>query len=208
MDPTEQIKKQVEAGNRAARKRVGMKDEDSFIQKVSSAFTAEEMTLLRATADEQSTPSDISMRGTISSNETVRRSRQLWLPPDDYVWVYDRMLKIARRVNERYRYQIDSVDDKIQIAYYDESEQGFFTWHMDWGSEAQQRKISISVPLNDPAEYEGGDLEFNVSGVPAAVPQEMGAAISFPSYILHRVTPVTRGRRYSMVAWIHGPPFR
>ncbi len=208
MDPTKQISQQIEAANRAARKRIGMKSEESFVQRVPNCFSADELSLLKATTDEHSNPSDVSVRGKVSHSQTARRSRQLWLPPDEFKWVYERMLKIARRVNECYHYQIDRVDDKIQIAYYDESEQGFFTWHMDWGSDAQQRKISISIPLNDPAEYEGGDLEFNVNGIPAAVPQEQGVAISFPSYILHRVTPVTRGRRYSMVAWIHGPPFR
>ena len=208
MDPDEQIKQQIEAVNRAARKRVGMQEEDSFVQRVPDCFNAEELVALRSIADEQATPSDISMRGTISINKEVRRSQQVWLPPEENAWVYKRMLQIARRVNERYQYQIDRVDDKIQIAYYDETEQGFFSWHMDWGSDAQQRKISISIPLNEPEEYEGGELEFNVNGVPAAVPQKMGTAVTFPSYILHRVNPVTRGRRYSMVAWIHGPPFR
>ena len=67
---------------------------------------------------------------------------------------------------------------------------------------------SVCPCLERSAGIRGGDLELNVSGIPTAVPQEMGAAISVPSDILHRVIPVTRGRRYSMVAWIHGPPFR
>ena len=73
------------------------------------------------------------------------------------------------------------------------------------------RKISVSVILND--DYEGGDLEFlvindkgelEISKITPAV----GSAIIFPSYVMHRVTPVTKGTRYSVVAWYGGPPFK
>ncbi|WP_369809252.1 2OG-Fe(II) oxygenase [Oceanicoccus sp. KOV_DT_Chl] len=68
-----------------------------------------------------------------------------------------------------------------------------------------RRKISISIPLNDPSEYEGGELQFNAGGLLLTPDQEKGKALMFPSWMMHRVTPVTLGRRYSMVVWIHGP---
>ena len=73
------------------------------------------------------------------------------------------------------------------------------------------RKISVSVILND--DYEGGDLEFLVINHKGELERTkitpaVGSAIIFPSYIMHRVTPVTKGTRYSVVAWYGGPPFK
>ena len=73
------------------------------------------------------------------------------------------------------------------------------------------RKISVSVILND--DYEGGDLEFLVINAKGEleickITPAVGSAIIFPSYIMHRVTPVTKGTRYSVVAWYGGPPFK
>jgi Uncharacterized iron-regulated protein len=62
--------------------------------------------------------------------------------------------------------------------------------------------------MSDPAAYDGSDLEMNATGRPEMLPRERGKLILFPSYQLHRVTPVTRGKRSALVAWIGGPPFR
>jgi PKHD-type hydroxylase len=64
----------------------------------------------------------------------------------------------------------------------------------------------MSVQLSEPDEYEGGELEFLNFEQP--IPKDIGSLIVFPSYLVHRVNPVTRGLRRSMVSWISGPPFR
>jgi PKHD-type hydroxylase len=69
--------------------------------------------------------------------------------------------------------------------------------------------LSISVQLSDPSEYEGGDLQFSLYGDRTVIAEkEQGTMVIFPSYMRHRVTPVTRGTRRSLVTWITGPPFR
>ena len=71
-----------------------------------------------------------------------------------------------------------------------------------------KRKLSLSVQLTDPADYDGGDLEFvNHLGNEDEF-RKQGSIIVFPSYLSHRVTTVTRGARRSMIAWVFGPPFR
>jgi PKHD-type hydroxylase len=64
--------------------------------------------------------------------------------------------------------------------------------------------------LNDPSEYKGGKFQFNEGTEKAAldVPQVKGRMILFPSFMIHRVTPVTKGIRKSLVAWVLGPKFR
>jgi len=79
---------------------------------------------------------------------------------------------------------------------------------MDCGQEIQnQRKISVTVQLSAPDEYEGGDLQFNI-GRQITAPRVQGAAVIFPSFYLHRVTPVTKGVRKSFVLWVGGEPYR
>ena len=70
------------------------------------------------------------------------------------------------------------------------------------------RKLSITVQLSDATEYEGGELQFMVNQNIITAPKEKGTAIIFPSFCLHRVTPVIKGSRKSIVGWIAGPPYR
>ena len=86
-------------------------------------------------------------------------------------------------------------------------EKGHYDWHLDYGSAFSNRKISFSIQLSDPSEYDGGVLE--IAGMPSnEETQKKGTIILFPSYVRHRVTPVTRGTRYCIVGWVHGPHFR
>ena len=91
------------------------------------------------------------------------------------------------------------------------------TWPMDHG---KIRKLSVTISLNDPTEYEGGNLEFDfrnqvdwernkkkaIKSCDEIRPR--GSIIVFPSFVWHRVAPVTSGTRYSLVIWNLGYPFR
>jgi PKHD-type hydroxylase len=70
------------------------------------------------------------------------------------------------------------------------------------------RKLSLILQLSDATEYEGGELQLKDSSDHTAVERKKGHLIAFPSYLLHRVTPVTKGIRRSLVVWISGPAFR
>ena len=90
---------------------------------------------------------------------------------------------------------------------------GKFNWHMDITPAAATRKLSYSIQLSDTNDYEGGDLEFfdgDNTGKNEKNPKlrEKGNIIVFPSYLWHRITPITKGIRYAMVGWIHGPSYR
>ena len=96
--------------------------------------------------------------------------------------------------------------DNIQYTTYDQS--GKYDWHMDFSAgRLSLRKVSISVLLNSPTEFTGGKFETLTVKAPASADLHVGDAIMFPSYVTHRVTPVTSGQRRSLVAWICGPPF-
>ena len=87
---------------------------------------------------------------------------------------------------------------------------GFYDWHMDNDVTGKHqppvRKISMTLLLSDPSTFEGGELEFMSEGKIAKLKQ--GQAIFFASWLQHRVKPVTKGERFSLVMWFGGPSFK
>jgi PKHD-type hydroxylase len=100
--------------------------------------------------------------------------------------------------------------DGIQISTYEKDDH--YTWHCDYGTSKDARhtrKISASLLVTDPDDFDGGDLQFiNYHGNTVVAPRTKGTMVIFDSRIPHRVTPVTRGKRVSLVAWMLGPKLR
>lgn len=98
----------------------------------------------------------------------------------------------------------------IQVTKYDVNDK--YDWHSDYGTEIDNnhtRKLSASLLVTDESEYEGGDFEFiDYHGKTITAPKKKGTIILFDSRIPHRVTPVTKGTRTSLVAWMLGPKLR
>ena len=83
-----------------------------------------------------------------------------------------------------------------------------YGWHQDFGG-LLSRKLSLVMQLSDPEEYEGGELQIMVGGEkPISINKQKGLVVVFPSWAVHQVTPVTKGLRQSLVAWVSGPNFR
>lgn len=102
-----------------------------------------------------------------------------------------------------------SSQEQTQIGRYKSSDEGHYDWHIDAGppKEGIQRKLSISILLSDPSDFEGGELQFK--GVEdRKILTKQGSIVVFPSFIEHKVTPVTKGVRYSAVTWASGPSFK
>ncbi|MGF1543426.1 MAG: 2OG-Fe(II) oxygenase [Parvularculaceae bacterium] len=143
-------------------------------------------------------------------SDSYRRSSVAWASRDDgFEWLYERLATLARGVNAQFfGFDIDGIESAAQIARYDAETAGTYDWHTDFGIGSPRRKLSISVQLTDGADYDGGDLEFDVSSEATKAGRERGIVVAFPSFVRHRVAPVTRGTRYSLVAWISGPRWR
>jgi len=99
--------------------------------------------------------------------------------------------------------------EKAQIGRYKAEDAGYYDWHMDSGVPINgiQRKITCVILLNDASEFEGGILQFK-GMEDRNVLTKRGSVVVFPSFIEHRVTPVTAGTRYTAVAWASGPTFK
>lgn len=146
-------------------------------------------------------------------DNTVRDTTVAWITQNsDTTWIYDRLAWIARQLNgEFYKFDLYGFAEDFQYSIYDESVQGHYTWHRDSGTSSPgipPRKLSLVLQLSDPSEYQGGELEIFTKPNPDSVDKEKGMIAAFPSYALHRVTPVTKGIRKSLVVWICGPSFK
>lgn len=137
-----------------------------------------------------------------------RRTKIYWLPrTEEFADVYSILFDLVRRCNEScYKFNLTEFSEFIQYTVYESSEEGYYDWHIDVGKGLPRRKLSVVVQLSDPSEYEGGELQIQTGNV-RTLENMKGAVLIFPSYILHRVTPVTKGVRRSLVLWVDGPPF-
>jgi PKHD-type hydroxylase len=136
-----------------------------------------------------------------------RRTKVYWLPKtDEFADIYRMFKEFVNQCNNNfYKFQISEITENIQYSVYNEEDQGYYDWHVDMILMAN-RKLSLVCQLSDPSEYEGGELQINL-GTVKTLEKEKGTVIIFPSYILHRVTPVTKGVRRTLVLWVEGPAF-
>lgn len=145
-------------------------------------------------------------------DKEIRRSKTSWLAcNDETMWVYDKLAWIVRQLNGQFfQFDIQGFKEDLQYTVYSSEDKGHYDYHMDNGFWADRapRKLSLVLQLSSPDEYEGGDLELLTGSEPFKARRDLGILYAFPSYILHRVTPVTKGTRRSLVAWLTGPRFR
>lgn len=132
-------------------------------------------------------------------DKTYRSSKISWVPFSEKTrWLYEKIGLLVNMANEdMWNFSIVGMREPIQYGEYSASENGHYDWHMDIGGKTINRKISVTVQLSNHDEYEGGDLQFMLNKKVDTAPKGKGNVIIFPSYFLHRVTPVTKGFTYS-----------
>ena len=157
-------------------------------------------------------------RGSVEENiplDDMRKSDVIFLNEQ---WIYDLIWRYMVTANKQagWKYNIVAAED-CQITRY--AKDGFYNWHTDgMGSHHEvynypdnkfmhnnTRKLSMSIILN--SSFKGGDFEIGGETTKTKIPTEKGTIIVFPSSQQHRVAPVTKGTRYSLVSWFLGPPF-
>lgn len=148
-----------------------------------------------------------------TANDQYRSSEIRWIPAGEHPTINFMLWSYAQTANRNaFGFDINYLND-IQYTTYYANKNGKYDWHHDtfWGNPTTfDRKISIVIQLSDPQDYEGGDFEIDpqYQAMPANEIRQKGVVIAFPSFVRHRVTPVTKGVRRSLVCWIEGPKFR
>jgi PKHD-type hydroxylase len=155
-------------------------------------------------------------------NEDVRVSNVKfynWEPTNaDTAWIFQKMNFVIDSINNQYYgFELNGYDT-FQYTEYEAHETGRYDYHMDtiMGKNVpvdmnEVRKLSITMCVNEPGEeYEGGEFQINNGQEKDAetIPTKKGRMIIFPSFMIHRVAPVTKGKRKSVVVWVTGPKFK
>ena len=139
--------------------------------------------------------------------DAYRVSHIAWIEPQPANhWLFHKLGVLFAQANRHFGFEISGFVEALQYTRYGATQH--FDWHLDLGpDQTSARKLSLSLQLSGPDEYDGGLLEFS-SLSPGEDARRLGTAVFFPSYLAHRVSPVTRGVRRSLVAWAYGPAFR
>jgi PKHD-type hydroxylase len=139
----------------------------------------------------------------------TRTSHVSFIPFNKMPEMYETLEKIIKQTNGNH-FGFDGIELTEPAQYTEYSEGGFYDWHMDsnidFKNEPPVRKISMTCLLSDEFEFEGGGLEIYREG--NIIKPKQGQAVFFASFIQHRVVPVTKGIRKSLVMWFGGPPLK
>lgn len=173
------------------------------------AFTEQELDWLQAKAKLSESNAQIGGGGDGSVNKKIRRSQISWMHNNpESQWVFERLAHVTSSLNAQFfNFDLTGFGEAMQLTHYDQSENGMYGWHQDYGL-GPSRKLSLVLQLTDPSQYDGGNLEVMTGSEPIQVRKQRGLIAAFPSYVVHQVTPVTKGSRQSLVAWISGPRFK
>jgi len=151
-----------------------------------------------------------------------RKSDIVWMYDK---WIYNEIQPYIHQANASAEWNFEwDFSESCQFTEYKKSQ--FYDWHCDShiepynnpenrNSHGKYRKLSMTLSLTDPDEYKGGDLEFDFRNQDEASQPKVcteirpkGSIVVFPSFVWHRVKPVTKGIRHSLVCWNLGYPFR
>ena len=179
-------------------------DQVNFYSFWNNAFSKEECQTIINIAKDKGL-----IKGTTKGETDVRDSKISWLYPTDNIdWVFRRVTDIILNLNERFfKFDLFGLNEGFQFTNY-EAPSGKYGKHVDRGINAAVRKLSISIQLTDPKEYEGGELHLYDDDKETVMDKTQGTLIMFPSYVLHEVMPVTKGERNSLVTWVTGKQFK
>jgi len=188
----------------------------SHIYRAESFFKKEECEILIDYALKQK--KEVATVGNNLLNTDIRSNNIIWLNTKNNPtlhWLFGRVSQIIQEVNnEIYRFDLYGLLEDFQFTAY-ENIDDHYHWHIDSGSLLTTRKLSVTIQLSDPKDYEGCELEF--AHEDAADKTELsyqnlkraqGSITIFPSFLAHRVTKLTSGKRYCLVIWCSGKPFK
>lgn len=173
-------------------------------------FNDEEVEQIKKIGDSLSSDNASTFGGDLRD---VRRGKVGWVPrTQDYTWIYDRLFGIVKEANDNlWKFELSGFLEDCQYTTYHGSAKkgGKYDYHLDIdGPRGVHRKISGVLQLTDPSDYEGGELEILSRDTPFTASKEKGTITLFPSFLLHRVKEVTKGKRNSLVIWVSGYPFK
>lgn len=146
-------------------------------------------------------------------NTQVRDSQITWIGlKPELAEIWQKIAVATSRINGQFfQFDLTGFYEPMQLSVYTDTQQGHYDWHIDanFSNNEVPRKLSMVMLLSDPSEFEGGEFQVKTMSDEARTLEcKKGRAWFFSSNTLHRVAPVTKGVRRSLVLWIGGPAFR
>jgi PKHD-type hydroxylase len=173
------------------------------------AFTAQELDAIVAYGDALRQAEATLLDSADAGQNSFRSTRISWIEESqETLWLFQKLVGAASTINQQaYCFDLGALES-LQYTVYLAGEGSHYDWHVDHGRTPRRRKLSLVLQLSAPADYDGCELQIYASNQIDTAPKTRGTLIAFPSYTLHRVTPITAGMRKSLVMWCSGPRFR
>lgn len=180
---------------------------------VNGAFSFSEIALLKEYAasipTEKPQVTDTNNLEELTVDDKARVCEIKWLNTTDAAWLYRKLVDVVHKVNsEIFNLNLYGIQP-LQYTVYNAVDNGFYKAHRDvlaTTSGGMLRKLSFSLQLTDPTEYEGGELILDSGFNPQSASKELGDMHFFLSDLVHEARPVTKGSRHVLVGWVVGPP--
>lgn len=165
---------------------------------------------------EWDSPSDgtiVTKDHTTKVDPSVRITDLGWLYPKPEIFdVWVKIVNVVAEINRQfYQFDLTGIYEPMQLGTYTAEKESHYKWHTDTGlnDAGVPRKLSLALCLTDTSEFEGGELQIqNAIGEEETLELKKGRVWFFPSFVVHRVKPVTKGVRKSAVLWVGGPAFK
>lgn len=168
-------------------------------------FSSEQVDQIVAMANHDETSEGTVGVGTV--NPAQRRSSVQWIKHSPASsGIFEHLYTLVAVCNERldWKFEIAGMEPSLQLTGYDEKVLGHYDWHLDVGGTYDRRKVSLVALLTDPSDFVGGVFQLLRAQQADSPRLVAGSVVVFPSFLLHRVTPVVNGFRWSLVGWACG----
>ena len=191
----------------AAVKQESIKTNDLFTSIVHTSFFSPEQ--CQAIKDACEDP--LWIQGEVNDGQVdkkLRNVKQQGLMMNEEGWPHTRILELMKQANEaRYKFDVSGFMNYDAPMIMEYNKGCHYDWHIDVGKSVPNRKLSFTIQLSKPEDYEGGDIEFLGTQVDTASFRQQGTCIIFPSFLAHKISKVKSGNRLSIVGWVHGPTY-
>jgi PKHD-type hydroxylase len=143
-------------------------------------------------------------------NNKIRKNKVGWIHVSkETEFIYSKVSQSVAKLNSKYfNVNVSGIYEPLQYTLYDQTGD-HYGWHLDFNPQSfVPRKLSVIVMLSDTKEFTGGELQMMTDQNPNVLENKRGRVYVFPSYFLHRVSPITHGVRKTLVAWAGGERYK
>jgi PKHD-type hydroxylase len=167
-------------------------------------FTKEECEKIQASCIE-----DLWLPSKVIGEKSLHKSTRQKLRGEIAGFPFDNIRSVTKTVNDDiYDFRLLGIIDQDFPQVFKYAEGDYYNWHMEINPMAPSRKLSFIVNLSDPADYEGGEIEFLNMNSSSFTVNEQGSCLVFPSFLTYKINPVTKGSKQIIVGHVHGALFR